>query len=485
MRSAILRRLFDPRVPRAAICLSLLAVQCAAIPTVNAAEKRPNVLFFLSDDHRADMLGCAGHPVLQTPTIDRLARNGVRFENMFVTTSICAASRASVLTGVFERTHKFTFRTPPIARDWTDISYPRLLKDAGYRTGFVGKFGVGIPRDQREEMFDFFSPLNRNPYFRRQADGRTRHITQIAGDRAIRFLREQPSGQPFCLSVSFHAAHAEDSDKVNHFPWPKAVEHLYRQTVLPDPRLSDPQIFSGQPEFLRLSMNRQRWFWRWDTPQKYQRNLRGYYRMISGLDLVVGRVLDTLSELNMADNTVVLFCGDNGYYAGERGFAGKWSHYDESLRVPLVIFDPRLPAAQRGKVSPAMALNVDIAPTIAGLAGVARSSYQGQSLLPLLQAPAPQSWRRDFFCEHLFDHAAIPKWEGVHERHWVYARYFQQQPAFEFLHDLKTDPDQIQNVAGEPRYADQLDRLRARCDALRDRYGGIYTPQKFPTVNRR
>ena len=470
-----------------AACLLLVALWTASGTLQNNtfARERPNVIFFLSDDHRADLLGCAGHPVLKTPVIDRLAQNGVRFQNMFVTTSICAASRATLFTGMFERTHKFTFRTPPLASELTDVSYPRLLKDAGYRTGFVGKFGVNIPRAEREKMFDFFSPTNRNPYFKKQPNGRTRHITQLAGDRAIRFLRAQPSGQPFCLSVSFHAAHAEDSDKVNHFPWPRAVEHLYQQTELPEPRLSDPQIFARQPEFLRESMNRQRWFWRWDTRQKYQRNLRGYYRMISGLDLVMGRVLGTLSELGMSDNTVIIFSGDNGYYAGERGFAGKWSHYEESLRVPLVIFDPRLEKAQRGKVCQALALNVDIAPTITALAGLTPSEHQGQSLLPLLSAPAPKSWRQDFFCEHLFDHMAIPKWEGVHEQRWVYARYFQQQPTFEFLHDLQADPDQVHNLATDATYATQLTRLQKRCDELRNRYGGIYTPENFPTVNRR
>lgn len=469
------------------ICLLLVSAWANpwSLRNNTLASDRPNVIFFLSDDHRADLLGCAGHPVLKTPVIDRLARNGVRFQNTFVTTSICAASRATFFTGMFERTHKFTFRTPPLASAWTDVSYPRLLKDAGYRTGFVGKFGVNIPRAEREKMFDFFSPMNRNPYFKNQPDGRTRHITQLAGDQAIRFLQAQPSDQPFCLSVSFHAAHAEDSDKVNHFPWPRAVEHLYQQTELPKPRLSDPQIFARQPEFLRESMNRQRWFWRWDTPQKYQRNLRGYYRMISGLDLVIGRVLNTLSELSLTENTVIIFSGDNGYYAGERGFAGKWSHYEESLRVPLVIFDPRLEKTQRGKVCQSLALNVDIAPTIAALAGLTPSGHQGQSLLPLLDAPAPKSWRQDFFCEHLFDHSAIPKWEGVREQRWVYARYFQQQPIFEFLHDLESDPDQLRNLATDSTYAAQLTRLQKRCDELRNRYGGVYTPQKFPTVNRR
>ena len=127
-------------------------------------------------------MGCAGHPILKTPTMDGLARKGVRFENMFVTTSICAASRATLFTGLYERTHKFTFGTPPIAPEFCDISYPVLLRAAGYRTGFAGKFGVSVPRDRLARMFDSFKPLGRNPYFKKQPDGSLRGIwhTDIA-----------------------------------------------------------------------------------------------------------------------------------------------------------------------------------------------------------------------------------------------------------------------------------------------------------------
>lgn len=450
-----------------------------------AGDKRPNILFFLSDDHRADMLGCAGHSIVKTPTIDRLAAEGVRFDNAFVTTSICAASRATIFTGVWERTHKFTFGTPPIAEDFVAESYPVLLRKGGYRTGFIGKFGVAVPPGAKERMFDDFMPLNRNPYFKKQPDGSLRHLTEIVGDRAIEFLREGRKDQPFCLSVSFNAAHAEDSDKVNHYPWPKAEDGLYDDITIPPPLVSTDH-WQQLPRFLQDCMHRDRWFWRWDTPEKYQKNVKAYYRMITGLDRVIGRVLDETDRLGFGDNTVVIFTGDNGYYKGSRGFAGKWSHYEESLRVPLVIYDPRLPQEKRGRVIDQMALNVDVPATMmAAGCGTVPDSYQGRDLTPLVYGKQPADWRNDFFCEHLFDQARIPKFEGVRGQRYVYARYFEHPPEGEFLHDLRKDPKQLKNLVKDPAYADALRQMQARCDELRDEYGGEYTAEKFPTNKRK
>ena len=461
--------------------LVLIVIVLAGAGRPSIAASGPNIIFFLSDDQRSDLLGCAGHPILKTPTMDRLARAGVRFENMFVTTSICAASRASLLTGLWERTHKYTFGTPPISAGHSDRSYPAVLRGAGYRTGFIGKFGVSVAKGQREKMFDFFRPLGRNPYFKKRPDGSTRHITQIAGDLAIEFLRQEKRERPFCLSVSFNAPHAEDRDKEDHYPWPRAVDGLYDDVTVPPPHLSEPEVFASQPEFLKKSLNRTRWFWRWDTPAKWQKNVRAYFRMISGVDHAMGRVLDEVERLGLAGDTVVIFAGDNGYYLGSRGFAGKWSHYEESLRVPLIVHDPRLPEKLRGRVTGETVLNVDIPATIVALAGIdVPPSYQGRSLVPLVRGQDVDDWRTDFFCEHLFDHAEIPKWEGVRGSRWVYARYFQQSPPHEFLHDLRDDPGQLRNFAGDPAYAADLARMRRRCKELRDGLGGEYSPEKFP-----
>jgi arylsulfatase A-like enzyme len=199
--------------------------------------------------------------------------------------------------------------------------------------------------------------------------------------------------------------------------------------------------------------------------------MRNYFRMISGVDHVIGRVRKELEKRGLAENTIIIYMGDNGYYMGDRGFAGKWSHYEESLRVPLIVYDPRLPAANRGAKPEAMALNVDVPATMLAAAGVeVPAHYQGRSLLPILNGAVPKDWRTDFFCEHRMKHPLIPQWEGVRDQRYVYARYVQQKPVYEFLHDLKTDPDELRNFAKDPAYQKVLEKMRARCDELRDRY---------------
>ena len=451
-----------------------------AIAAASAPPTRPNFLILLTDDQRWDMMGCAGNPIIQTPNMDWLARNGVQFMNAFVTTSICAASRASIFTGLYERTHQFTFGTPPLRDEFADMSYPALLRAAGYRTGFVGKFGMSVGREARDGMFDSFKPLGRGPYFKKRRDGTVRHLTDITGDEAIAFLRDDRRDQPFCLSVSFNAPHAEDRDPKQYF-WPKSVDHLYRDVAVPVPRTADPAFFEQQPPFLKESLNRVRWRWRFDTPKKQQEMTKGYYRMISGVDGAMGRIMAELRKLKLDDNTVVVFTGDNGYFLGERGFAGKWLMHEESIRVPLVVFDPREDSAARGSRPDQMALNVDIAPTVLRLAGIGvPEKTQGRSLVPLLKGEHPQ-WRTDFFYEHLFNTRRIPKTEGVRTERWKYARYFEQAPVHEELYDLASDRHEERNLVGDEQHAAMLDSLRKRCDELRDRYGGPYVPRPKPS----
>ena len=457
--------------------VNAFAVLSTSVASIHAESDRqeqftaehPNIIFFLIDDQRNDTLGCAGHRIIQTPVIDELAAEGIRFENAFVTTSICAASRASILTGLYERTHGFTFNKPPVSAEHLGTSYPVVLREAGYRTGFFGKYGI-LGELPPEELFDEFKAIDWNPFFKEQEDGTLRHETDLCADEAIAFINSNPKQQPFCLSISFNAAHAEDSDLTpgkGHFPWPPSADGMYEDVVIPPPRLNDPAIFASQPEFLQRSLNRKRYFWRWDTPEKYQTNMRAYFRMISGIDNAIGRIIQTLKKEGLEENTVIIYMADNGYYMGDRGFAGKWSHYEQSLRVPLIIYDPRQPLANRGRVLDAFALNIDVAPTLAEIAGLeVPRRYQGASLLPFLQNERPLDWRRDFFAEHLMEHMDIPKWEGVRGERFVYARYFEQKPAYEFLHDLEADPDQLVNLAGSADKQDLLDNMRKRSERL-------------------
>jgi arylsulfatase A-like enzyme len=456
------------------LVLALLVAGCASQDEPFMPTERPNLLFFITDDQRFDMMGVM-NPALHTPNMDRLANQGTRFQNAFVTSPICAASRASLLTGVVERTHQLTFGTPPLAEDFIDQSYPTLLREAGYQTGFIGKFGVNTEPGATERMFDAYAPLRPAPYFKEVEDGSVRHLTDITADESIEYLRAIDRTRPFSLTVSFNAPHADDGDK-RQYIWPEAMDTLYVDTEIPDPPLSDPAYFDALPEFLKeASLNRIRWYWRFDTPDKARRMTKGYFRMLSGVDAAIGRILDELEAMGVAENTVVILMGDNGYFLGERGYAGKWLPYDLSIRVPLVVMDPRIENLRRGSTASPPALNIDIAPTLLELAGVqAPATMQGQSLVPLLVGGGPADWREDFFVEHLYEHPGIPKHEGVRGMRFKYARYFEQVPVFEELYDLLEDPMETRNLSGDPEYLEILEKLRRRTDELRDSYGGPF-----------
>ncbi len=464
------------------VCLLALALAlsfgAASVPAADA--RRPNILFFFADDQRHDTLGVAGHPIVQTPAIDRLARDGVRFRNAFVTTAVCWVSRAVVLTGEWARTHAQRDAIPVVTPRALSTIFPQQLRAAGYRTGHFGKWHlVGPPGFNPAAQFDRYEAIGRNPYFKTLPDGTKRHETDLVGDRGVEFIKSQPKDQPFCLNLWFNAAHAEDNDRrpgIGHYPWPPSVDGLYEDRTVPAPRLGDAAIYERHPDFLKQSINRERFFWSYDTPEKYQTNARAYLRMISGIDRAIARVVAALEEAGLADNTIIVYSADNGYYLGDRGFQGKWSHYDEALRVPLVIRDPRVPAAQRGRVVDQMALNVDLPATFLDWAGVPRpAGYEGRSLAPLVAGRPPADWRRHFFCEHL-DLAPTLTWEGVRGERYAYARYFDQQPAYEFLHDLQRDPDALVNLAADPAAAEALRTMRALCDAEMNARGGALLP---------
>ena len=453
--------------------ISFVGVFAKTTATPDHTPTRPNFLLLYADDQRNHTLGCAGHPIVKTPNIDRLAKNGVRFENAYVTTSTCWVGRASLFTGCYERKHLYKVSSGSLSSDLCNSSYFAVLKRAGYRTGHLGKEHVVISPKSASAMWDVRRKIGRSPFFKDQPDGTKRHETQILGDWGINFLNEQPKDKPFCLQISFNATHAEDNDRrpgIGHFPWPKVTDGMYEDQTMPLPPLNDPAIHEAQPGFLKKSLNRKRYFWRWDTPEKYQTNMRAYFRMISGIDHVVGRLVNELKKQGLAENTVIIYTADNGYYLGDRGFAGKWTHYQESLRVPLIVHDPRLPESKKGKVLPQMALNSDLASTMIQLAGLPiPQAHTGRSLAPLIRGKQASDRRKDFLCEFLAVPQTIPLWEGVHGENATYARYYvdgPNEPPYEFLHDLKKDPQQLINLASESGAKTLLKRMRNRCDQL-------------------
>jgi len=200
----------------------------------------------------------------------------------------------------------------------------------------------------------------------------------------------------------------------------------------------------------------------------YQESVKGYYRLIAGIDDSVKQIRNELKKLKLDDNTVIVFMGDNGFFLGEHGLAGKWFAHEESIRVPLIIYDPRMKSKDEGKVRGEIALNIDIAPTILDLAGEkVPKEMQGRSLLPLLKNQN-KNWRKDFFYEHLFDHPAIPKSIGVRTENWKYIRYPGEKAVFEELYDLKKDPLEEKNLSTNKTFQFVLKKLRRRCDELKN-----------------
>ncbi len=302
--------------------------------------------FNLTDDQRWDALGYAGNKIIQTPEMDKLAREGTFFRKAFVTTPICAASRASILTGMYERTHGYTFQQGPLKEPYMQLSYPVVLKQNGDHTGFFGKFGV-IYKDveklfneagiyDREDKFP-----NRKGYFFKTIGKDTVHLTRYTGYQAQQFIKNSPTDKPFCLSLSFSAPHAHDNAPEQYF-WQEKSNNRYADVTIPPPALEEEKYFLALPKEVREGYNRLRWTWRFNSPEKYQHSVKGYYRMISEIDDEIGELRKVLEEKGIADNTVIIFMSDNGYYLGERQLAGKWLMHDYSIRIPMMIYDPRV-----------------------------------------------------------------------------------------------------------------------------------------------
>lgn len=448
------------------------AADTGSAPQEKGSPARPNILFILTDDQRWNALGCMGNPNIQTPNIDHLAREGVMFRNHFVTTAICCCSRASILSGQYVRRHGIgDFATPFSATQWAE-TYPALLREGGYRTGFIGKFGVGNDQAVKamEDKFDYWRgvPGQGGRYFIEPDDPNRNHATARFGAQALDFLDSQPIDQPFCLSISFTAPHARDHMPREYTPDDRD-ESLYANVVLPKPMSATDAYFQLLPKSVQTSEARRRWHWRFDTPEKFQHNTKDYYRLISGIDREVGRIMTELKARGLADNTVIIFTSDNGYFLGDRGLAGKWFMYEQSVRDPLIIYDPREPAANRSRTEDAMTLNIDFAPTMLSLAGITPpAGMQGSSLVPLIDNEHPTDWRTEFFYEHHFGPKILPPSEGVRTERWSYIRWVNETPPIEELYDLQSDPLEGHNLAADPEQASRLTGLRARWEKYRE-----------------
>ena len=450
---------------RLIVALSTFTALALAMPLASAAtpSKPLNIVVLYADDWRHDTLGAAGHPVVKTPHLDRLAKEGMRFTHNCVTTAICGVSRATLLTGQWMSRHgnpAFAMFTTP----WAE-TYPGLLRRNGYHVGHIGKWHNGtFPQDK----FDFGRAYS-GTHWIREADGTKIHVTQKNENDALEFLRTRPTDKPFVLTLAFFATHAEDQNPLQFLPQPASME-LYKDTVIPVPKTSSDEDFKRLPPFIANEQNegRVRYHWRFDTPEKYQTMMKNYYRLATEVDATCGRVLATLRQQGLLESTLVIFTADNGYFHAEHGLADKWYPYEESIRTPLIVRDPRMPAALRGQTNDDFTLNVDLAPTFLAAAGIAAPArMQGRDLSALYLASNAPAWRTEFFYEHatIKNIHFIPSSEALvrKEVKYLYWPDFQHEELF----DLTADRAETHNLAAAPNQATTLASLRSRFAELK------------------
>lgn len=437
---------------------TLLATASGRPAVAKGMSPPPNIVVFVVDDMRWDVLGCAGHPVVRTPNIDRIAAHGVRFENAFVTTSLCSPSRASILTGSYAHRHGV------IANATNDPGpahpiFPLLLQSAGYRTGMIGKWHMrrdSNPRPGFDEWLSFRGQgTYLNPLFNRngteyRASG---YMTDLLSDEAVRFL-SRPHGGPFCLYIGHKAVHAVFEPAPRH-------RELYADATLPTPPLDE---FEGKPRWLqevgpRTLVQDQPIQTAADERKHWQEQSLAYYRTLAAVDDGVGRVLDALDDIGATAHTLVVFTSDNGLVLGEHRRGGKRTIYEESMRVPLLASGAGV--RDGGRVVSDLVLNIDLAPTFLDLAGVpVPESMQGRSLAPLL-ANKPTKWRQSFLYEYFQEagRPVIPTTLAVRTKNWKYAR-FPEIEDIEELYNVETDPHEIHNLVTEPAAQEKLAELR-------------------------
>ena len=483
------------KIIQSALCAaaSLLAFNACA------AASRPNIVFLMTDDQRWDTLGCYGRTDVITPHIDQLSEQGVTFDNAYYAVAICMPSRTTMFTGRYFADHQvgFTYpynRTLP-AEEFAE-SYPAKMKEAGYRTGFVGKFGIRLENTPKTaaQYFDFFA-------FRRliwpKGDTELRNIfrgdrpkterTLKKGDAMIRFLETQPKGQPFCLSISFDAV-KNDQDRDMHIPHVelfKDKKMWVPENWVEGKNMELPKVLDHcRGTYLHVA--------RTSTPEQYQATTRRFAVQGYTVDQQVGRLMAKLKEMDVLDNTIVIYTSDNGRFHGSHGLFDKALLYDESVKEPLIIFDGRSAAkSQQGRRVNAMVSSVDVAPTILSLAGLeVPEIMKGLDLSRILNGTQDMSqWRDAVLMENLFLqelHKATTKknpdipalndkimaenrsyrTRGVRTERFKYFKYYEHDPVIEELYDLETDPSEMNNLISNPEYAEVLSDLRKQTEEL-------------------
>ena len=519
------------------IFFGLAVIAARAQPTLTVdriADAQPrNVIFILSDDHRFDYMGFTGKvPWLETPNLDRLAREGAYFPNAFVTTSLCSPSRASILTGQFSHTHTVIDNQAPAPDDL--IYFPQYLQEAGYQTGFFGKWHMGGDTDEPRPGFThwesfhgqgvYYNPtLNING--QRQTYGDSTYITDLLTEHAVDWLKNRDKAQPFFLYLSHKAVHAMfepaarhlgayDNEEINLPPsfftsaqpvkgktnayglpnyvgtnnavadtvnYPPGFLEQRRQqaTDFEEPaRLADYYGPNLTPDWQKSQ--RESWHgvdYMYHGQLDFETFYRRYCETLLAVDESVGAVLDYLDEAGLADSTLVIYMGDNGFAFGEHGLIDKRQFYEESVKVPFLV---RYPAVlEGGQVIEKMVQNIDVAPTVLEVAGInAPEQMQGLSMVPILKGE-DTNWRDRIFYEYYWEYAfpQTPTMHGVRTDRYKYIRYHGVWDTNEF-YDLQEDPYEMHNLIASPEHQDTIRAMLDELYGWMETTGGMQIPLK-------
>ena len=478
----------------------LLLTRCINAATTSAQPTRPNIVFIMSDDHAAHAVSAYGSKINKTPNIDRLAREGVRFNNCFAVNSICTPSRASILTGKYSHINGVTAFNRFDGSQWT---VAKTLQAAGYHTGMIGKWHL----ESDPTGFDYWNVLTGQGLYhdpvliemgaRKKIPG---YATDIITDISIEFLKNRPADKPFFLMTHHKAPHREWSPDAKHahmfdgetIPEPEtfnddystrsdaartAIMRIDRDMRRNDFKLTPPAGLSGtnliawkqgtdaELEVIENGMTNKlsgdalkKW--------KYQRYMKDYLRCVASVDDNVGRLLDYLDQSGLRSNTIVIYTSDQGFFLGEHGWFDKRFMYEESIRMPFLVRYP--PVIKPGSVNDAMILNVDFAPTFLEFAGLKTpTEVQGHSIKSLLSGKTPDDWRKSWYYRYYHypnEHGTEPHYGVRTDRYKLI--YFHRINQWE-LFDLQSDSHEVKNIVADPKSAKLVAELKTELARLR------------------
>jgi len=451
--------------------------------------KQPNFLFILVDDQPFDAVGFNGrYPFLETPNMDKLRNEGMNFENYFVTMSLCSPSRASILTGTYPHINGANQNSGQMDPDWDNFQpYTTHLQSAGYETAMVGKIHMAHKKgkDHIRPGFDYWLSFNgQGDYFNPKLNENGRefqvegYMTDILTDYSINWLREKrDKSKPFCLHLWHKAVHEDHSPAPRH-------NDLYKDEKLPEPPFgTHKETFKGKPEWQRIKaydINYKDYVPVDELPEKPWGIKEDKYmkllKCLRAIDESLGKVMAELEAQGELENTVIIYSSDNGYFMGEHTYWDKRIAYENSIRVPLIVRYPSLIKAN--SKAEQLCLNIDIAPSILELAGVATPDYtQGESFVNILKGEKP-NWRDAFMFEYyvsdLYPYAG-PNMLAVRTERYKLIDGFLENDIDE-LYDLQNDPGEMNNLINNPEFDEIESKLRTRLEELKEEYK--YNPDR-------